>query len=94
VDKERQQMKEIVNKMPKEELLVELKRINPEMYRTWVALEKARKDNEGKVPDAFRYIRALQEFDKENGIKTDKGQYIYMFKHYDEVVKPYFKELP
>lgn len=77
---------EIVNKMTKEELLLKLKRINPEMYRTWVSLEKARENSEGKVPDAFLYIRALQEFDKENGINTDKGQYIYMFKHYDEVV--------
>lgn len=84
MDKNIEEMRAKAKKMTKEELLVELKRVDPESHRTLTAFINARAEGE-KIPDAFCYVRALQEYDKEHGVKPVKGEYIHMLEQFNKV---------
>jgi hypothetical protein len=80
-----------IEEMSKEERLEKLKSINPEAHRVLSAIIEARGEKQDGVPDGFAYVRALQEYDKEEGITVKKGHYGKLLNDYDKTVEPYRK---
>ena len=86
MDENINEMRAKAKKMTNEEIMVELKRVDPKFHRTLTAFINAREEGE-KIPDAFCYVRALQEYDKEHGVKPVKGEYIYMLEQFNKITE-------
>jgi hypothetical protein len=77
-------------RLNQEKQLEKIKEFNPNLHRVFTSVLRARGDCKD-IPDAFSYVKALQEYDKENGIQIESEQYQNVLKQYDGIVEK-FKE--